>query len=483
MNTHFPMDHSGIKLHLNLIKILCTLDLIFCFFWTLSLAPCSSIMFSQLRSSLPPSSLITDLKCRDIRFHTDSLADSVHTPHFSVAYVSLTAEGAPEGIGLAFTLGRGTEVICAAVQALSPFVVGKSLEKIFTDFGSFWHSLTWESQLCYMGPEKGIMHLAVAAVINALWDLWGKIEGKPVWELLSVMSPEEIISLVDWQYLSDALTKDEALSILHKQYPSRSERVADLRANGYPAYTTSAGWLGFSDELVREKIESSQKAGFTKFKMKVSRDLAVDKHRCELFRSILGPGVPLMMDANQCWDVDEAIAHMKELSQYKPLWIEEPTSPDDILGHAKIGKALRPLGIGIATGEYAHNRVMFKQFLESGAMDYCQIDSCRLGGVNENIAVMLLAEKFGVPVCPHAGGCGLCEMSQHLSIFYYVCINSKRDSQMLEYADHLHEHFLYPSLIKNGCYILPTDPGYSTQMKEKSLVEYEFPNGVKWTNS
>ena len=441
----------------------------------------SHLLFSGLRSLLSPSSLITDIKCQDIRFQTPELADSVHTPHFSVAYVTLAASGVGEGIGLAFTLGRGTEVVCSAVQALSPFIVGKSLLEIYTDFSSFWHSLTWESQLCYMGPEKGIMHLAVAAVINALWDLWGKIEGKPVWELLSDMSPEEIISLIDWQYLSDAITKDEALAILHKQYPSRRERVEELKENGYPAYTTSAGWMGFSDELVKEKIKSSQEAGFTKFKMKVSRNLSVDKHRCELFRSILGPDVPLMMDANQCWDVDEAIAHMTALSVYKPLWIEEPTSPDDILGHAKIGKALRPLGIGIATGEYAHNRVMFKQFLESGAMDYCQIDSCRLGGINENIAVMLLAEKFGVPVCPHAGGCGLCEMTQHLSIFYYICINDKRESQMLEYADHLHEHFVYPSTIKDGCYVAPTDHGYSTKMKDQSLLEYEFPNGIKWT--
>ena len=437
------------------------------------------------KSVLKQDNVVSELHWSDIRFPTSLEAhgsDAMHKdPDYSAAYVTIHTAGlALVGHGLTFTVGRGNEIVCEAIKSLEPLVVGRSLLDIFTDFASFWHSLTCETQLRWIGPEKGAIHLAVAAVINALWDLWGKIEGKPVWELLSDMSPEEIISLVDWQYLSDALTKDEALSILHKQYPSRSERVADVRANGYPAYTTSAGWLGFSDELVREKIESSQKAGFTKFKMKVSRDLAVDKHRCELFRSILGPSVPLMMDANQCWDVDEAIAHMKELSEYKPLWIEEPTSPDDILGHAKIGKALRPLGIGIATGEHCHNRVMFKQFLESGAMDYCQIDSCRLGGVNEIIGVILLAAKFGVPVCPHAGGVGLCEFVQHLSIFDYVCVSGTMDGRVIEYVDHLHEHFKDPVVIKDGAYTVPILPGYSGEMKEESREAYLYPTGSVW---
>ena len=387
------------------------------------------------------------------------------------------------GHGLTFTIGRGNEVVCAAIKSLEPLVVGRSLIDIFTDFASFWHSLTCETQLRWIGPEKGAIHLAVAAVINALWDLWGKIEGKPVWELLSDMSPEEIISLIDWQYLSDAITKDEALAILYKQYPSRRERVEELKENGYPAYITSAGWMGYSDDVVKERLQLALTSGFTKFKMKVSRDLSVDKHRCELIRSILGPDVPLMMDANQCWDVDEAIAHMTALSVYKPLWIEEPTSPDDILGHAKIGKALRPLGIGIATGEHCHNRVMFKQFLESGAMDYCQIDSCRLGGINEIIAVLLLAEKFKVPVCPHAGGCGLCEMVQHLMFFYYICISGSKENRLIEYADHLHEHFVYPVTVNNGCYLLPTSPGYSTEIKEESVDEYSYPNGPAWNKT
>jgi L-fuconate dehydratase len=395
--------------------------------------------------------------------------------------VVITVQGIPHvGCGYTFTIGRGTEVVCAAIQSLSPLLVGKSLLDIYTDFGSFWHSLTCETQLRWIGPEKGVIHLAVAAVINALWDLWGKIEGKPVWQLLSDMSPEEIISLIDWQYLSDALTKEEALQILRKWYPSRNERIKDLAANGYPAYITSAGWLSYSDDLAKEKLKEAIENGFSRFKMKVGHNLELDKHRCQLFRDALGWDVPLMMDANQCWDVDEAISHMTSLAEYKPLWIEEPTSPDDILGHAKIGKALRPLGIGIATGEHCHNRVMFKQFLEAGAMDYCQIDSCRLGGVNENIAVMLLAEKFQVPVCPHAGGCGLCELSQHLSCFYYICVNGIKGKQMLEYADHLHEHFVHPVKIQNGAYILPRDPGYSSEMKSTSISQHKFPDGVMW---
>ena len=439
-------------------------------------------LFPRLKSLLKPETVITDLSCRDIRFPTTSLSDSVHTPHFSAAYIVITVEGLPvRGYGLAFTLGRGTEVVCAAMKALLPLVVGRSLLDIYIDFAAFWHSLTWETQLCYMGPEKGVMHLAVAGIINALWDLWGKLEGKPVWQLLSDMTPEEIISLVGWQYLSDALTKEEALEILRKWYPTRKERIKELSDTGYPAYTSSAGWSSFTDNIVKERIQSEMDKGFHKFKMKVSRNLELDKHRCQLFRDIIGWDVPLMMDANQCWDVDEAIEHMTVLAEFKPLWIEEPTSPDDILGHGKIGNALRPLGIGIATGEYCQNRIMFKQFLKAGAMDFCQIDSCRLGGVNENIAVMLLAAKFQVPVCPHAGGVGLCELGQHMSFFNYICVSGNRDQQMLEYSDHLHEHFVYPVKIKNGCYVLSQDPGHSCEMKEESLDEYEFPNGPVWS--
>ena len=443
-------------------------------------------LFPRLKDLLKPENVITEVSYRDIRFPTASAghgSDSLHKdPNYSAAYVVISVQDlAFNGHGLTFTIGRGTEVVCAAIQALLPLVKGRSLLEIYTDFATFWHSLTCETQLRWIGPEKGAIHLAVAAVINALWDLWGKIEGKPVWQLLSDMTPEEIISLVDWQYLSDVLTKDEALEILRKWYPTREERVKEMKENGYPCYITSAGWMGYSDDVIKQRLQAAMDSGFSIFKMKVAQDLELDKHRCQFIRDVIGWDAPLMMDANQCWDVDEAIEHMTVLAEFKPLWIEEPTSPDDILGHGKIGNALRPLGIGIATGEHCHNRVMFKQFLECGSMDFCQIDSCRLGGVNEVISVLLMAEKFQIPVCPHAGGVGLCELSQHLMFFYYICVTGTKEKRLIEYADHLHEHFIYPVKVQNGCYMLPCDPGYSSEMKMESLDEYDFPNGPVWT--
>ena len=437
-------------------------------------------------SAVAKSNVITDVSVRDIRFPTSREAhgsDALHKdPNYSAAYVVITVEGVSNtGHGLTFTLGRGTEVVCAAIKALLPLVVGKSLLDIYTDFGGFWHSLTCESQLRWIGPEKGVIHLAVAAVINGLWDLWGKIEGKPIWQLLSDMMPQDIVSLVDWSYLSDVLTKEEAVEILQNKFNTRQERVRELEANGYPVYITSAGWLGYTDAVVKKKLHEAMGQGFHMFKMKVGQDVERDRQRSRLIRDVIGPNIPLMMDANQCWDVGEAIEHMKQLAEFKPLWIEEPTSPDDILGHLKIAQALRPLGIGIATGEHCHNRVMFKQFLESGAMDFCQIDSCRLGGVNEIIAVMLLAEKYGVPVCPHAGGVGLCEMTLHLIVFYYVAISGTKDNRMIEYADHLHEHFVHPVIVRNGCYMLPRNEGYSTEMKTDSLDQYQYPGGPVWS--
>ena len=422
----------------------------------------------------------------DMRFPTSldphGPSDAVHTrPDFSAAYVVISASGiVHKGYGIGFTLGRGTEVVCAGIKALLPLVVGKRLLDIFADFGGFWHSLAFESQLRWIGPEKGVMQIAIAAVINALWDLWAKVEKKPVWQLLSDMTPQEIISLVDWSYLSDVLTKQEALGMLESKVASRADRVQDVASNGYPAYVTSAGWIAYSDDLVKERLAEALDQGFRMFKMKVGKNVQQDRQRTKLIRGVIGPDMPLMMDANQCWDVDEAIDHMKQLAEYKPLWIEEPTSPDDILGHLKIAKALRPLGIGVATGEQCHNRVMFKQFLESGAMDFCQIDSTALGGINEIIAVMLLAEKHGVPVCPHAGGVGLCEMTLHLIVFYYITISGTKHNRMLEYEDHLHEHFVDPISTKNGNYVLPTKPGYSSEMKQSSIEDYEFPNGPFW---
>ena len=432
--------------------------------------------------------VVIGVSCQDIRFPTSLEAhgsDAMHKdPDYSAAYVVISVQGIIyQGHGLTFTVGRGNEVVCTAIEALMPLILGKSLLDIYTDFAGFWHSLTCETQLRWIGPEKGVIHLAVAAVINALWDLWGKIEGKPVWQLLSDMTPEEIISLVHWQYLSDVLTKDEALEILRKWHPSRKERVEELIANGYPAYTTSAGWLGYSDEKIISLTQIALKEGFTQFKIKIGQDINDDLRRVKIIRDQIGLDRILMSDANQRWDVQEAVNHMTLLAPYHIHWIEEPTSPDDILGHAKISKALRPLGIGVATGEQAHNRVMFKQFLEAGGMDFCQIDSCRLGGVNEIIAVLLMAAKFEIPVCPHAGGVGLCEFVQHLAMFDFICVSGTKKGRVIEYVDHLHNHFKYPVRIMNGCYMPPLAPGYSGEMINESRVAYSYPNGSIWNTT
>lgn len=446
---------------------------------------CATELFASLRKLISTEHTIRDVAMMDIRFPTSLEAhgsDATHKdPDYSAAYVVISINSLSlTGHGLTFTVGRGNEVVCAAIKALLPLVVGKSLLGIFTDFATFWHSLTCESQLRWIGPEKGAIHLAVAAVINALWDLWGKIESKPVWLLLSGMTPEEIMSLVDWQYLSDALTKEEALKILQENYPTRSLRIEDVTKNGYPAYTTSIGWLGYSEAKIKVLCQEAVQDGFTQFKMKVGQDLDDDVRRAKVIRDEIGWEFPLMMDANQRWDVQQSIDNMRVLAQFKPRWIEEPTSADDILGHAKISQELHPLGIGVATGEQCHNRVMFKQFLQAKGMDFCQIDSCRLGGVNEIISVLLLAEKFQVPVCPHAGGVGLCELVQNLAIFDYVCISGTKEGRVIEYVDHLHEHFVDPVVIEQGSYKPPTLPGYASEMKPESLKKYEYPNGPVW---
>ncbi|KAL1469447.1 hypothetical protein MTO96_025055 [Rhipicephalus appendiculatus] len=359
---------------------------------------------------------------------------------------------------------------------------------IYTNFGQFWRKLTSDSQLRWIGPEKGVIHLATAGIINALWDLWGKIEGKPVWKLLADMSPQEIVSLIDFRYISDLLTKEEAIGILEEKQQGKVQREKELLASGYPAYTTACGWLGYTDEKIKQLCQDALKEGFKSFKVKVGRNLADDKRRLQVVRSTIGEKCELMVDANQYWDVKEAIYWMKELSGFGIHWIEEPTSPDDILGHATISKVscLRrpgsPLGIGVATGEQCHNRVMFKQFLQSGAMQFCQIDSCRLGGVNEILAVILMAAKCKVPVCPHAGGVGLCELVQHLSFWDYIAVSGTKENREIEYVSHLHEHFKSPVLIQNGCYMPPQVPGYGCEMWESSIEQYSYPNGSYWRN-
>ena len=427
---------------------------------------------------------ITGLRARDIRTPTSRTlagSDAVHSdPDYSAAYVVLTTDRGDglEGHGLTFTIGRGNEVCLKAIEALAPLVVGLSLEAITADMASFWRRLTGDSQLRWIGPEKGATHLATAAIVNAVWDLYAKVEGKPVWKLVVDATPEQLVSWIDFRYLSDALTPQEALEILGRQAGTRAERETEMRRDGYPAYITSAGWMGYSDDKIRALCREALAAGWTRFKIKVGRNAQENARRCALVRGEIGPDCWLMLDANQAWDVGEAIEHMRPLARFHPLWIEEPTSPDDILGHAAIRRAIRP--VGVATGEHGANRVLFKQLLQAQAIDFCQFDNCRLGGLNEALAVLLLAAKFGVPVCPHAGGLGLCEYVQHVSLIDYICVSGSLENRAIEFADHLHEHFVHPVQVRSGRYLLPTSPGFSIEMIPASLDQFEYPHGSTW---
>jgi L-fuconate dehydratase len=424
---------------------------------------------------------IVDLEIHDVRFPTSlTLAgsDAMHTsPDYSAAYVVLQTDGDLSGHGLAFTNGRGTEVVVAGIRALAPLVVGRSLEGITGDMRAFWRSLVSDDQIRWLGPEKGVMHLATAAVVNAVWDLWAKSERVPVWELLTRLSPDELVSTIDFRYIDDALTPDEAVDILRRAAPGREARARELTQAGYPAYTTSAGWIGYDDEKIGALVRAALADGFRHVKMKVGQDTGADVRRAQVIRDALGDAT-LMMDANQVWGVREAIAAMRELAQFDPWWIEEPTSPDDVLGHARVREAVSP--IAVATGEHVQNRVLFKQLFQAGALDICQIDACRVGGVNEVVAIILMAAKFGVPVCPHAGGVGLCEYVQHLAVFDYVAVSGSLDGRVVEWVDHLHEHFVHPASVANGRYLVPRAPGYSVEMKRTSLEEFAYPSGPVW---
>jgi L-fuconate dehydratase len=427
---------------------------------------------------------ITNLSVRDIRFPTSRSLDGSDAmnaaPDYSATYVILETDS-PEhlaGHGLAFTIGRGNEICVAAVNALAPLIAGRQLEDIVANMGAFWRAFTSDSQLRWIGPEKGVIHLATAAVVNAVWDLWAKSERKPVWKLLVDMSPEELVRCLDFRYVTDALTPQEALAILRRHAATKGEREQEMLAHGYPAYTTSAGWLGYDDEKIRRLAREGVAQGWTHFKQKVGGNLEEDVRRARILRDEIGADRKLMMDANQVWEVDEAVANMRRLAEFDPWWIEEPTSPDDILGHAAIRRRIAP--IGVATGEHCHNRVMFKQLLQAQAIDFCQIDSCRLGGLNEVIVVLLMAAKFGVPVCPHAGGVGLCEYVQHISLFDYICVSASLENRVLEYVDHLHEHFVDPVVVRNGRYMPPQLPGYSIELHAASLDEFHFPGGAAW---
>ncbi|APO71647.1 mandelate racemase/muconate lactonizing protein (plasmid) [Rhizobium gallicum] len=420
---------------------------------------------------------ITGLRVFDLRFPTSQSLDGSDAmnpdPDYSAAYVILdTDEPGLSGHGLTFTIGRGNDICCLAIKAMEHLVVCADLSQVLANPGGFWRHLTGDSQLRWIGPEKGAIHLATGAVVNAVWDLLAKQAEKPVWRLVAEMAAEEIADIVDYRYLTDVLTRDEAVTILKRAGAGKAERIATLEKEGYACYTTSAGWLGYDDAKLRRLCQEAIDAGFNHVKMKVGRDLQDDIRRLRIAREVIGPDRYLMIDANQVWEVKQAIDWVKELAFAKPYFIEEPTSPDDVAGHRKIREAIRP--VKVATGEMCQNRIMFKQFIAEGAIDIVQIDSCRMGGLNEVLAVLLIAAKYRLPVWPHAGGVGLCEYVQHLSMIDYVAVSGSKDGRVIEYVDHLHEHFLDPCVIKDAAYMPPSKPGFSVEMKAQSITDYTF---------
>ncbi|GAA2148620.1 L-fuconate dehydratase [Glycomyces algeriensis] len=428
---------------------------------------------------------IEAVEAHDVRFPTSQTLDGSDAMNkdgdYSAAYVIVRTDD-PEltGYGFTFTIGRGNDIVTAAALHWAVRLIGRDLDAVVNDPGALYRDLQSDSQYRWLGPEKGVVHIALAAVMNAVWDLTARAAGKPLWRLLADMTPEQLVDAADLRYLSDALTREEALGILRDKYDTRAQRIAELEARGgYPCYTTSAGWLGYSDDKLRRLLQEAVDQGYRHVKLKVGADLEEDRRRLRIAREVIGWDAKLMIDANQVWDVPEAIDWIKALAEFEPHWIEEPTSPDDVLGHAAVRRAVAP--IGVATGEHGMNRVLFKQMLQAEALDYLQLDSARLASVNEIIAVYLMAAKFGVPVCPHAGGVGLCELVQHLSIFDYVAVSGTLEDRVTEYVDHLHEHFTDPCLVENGNYLLPSRPGYSAEMYTASIEEFSYPDGGYWS--
>ena len=420
---------------------------------------------------------IRRLRVLDVRFPTSQMLDGSDAmnpdPDYSAAYCILeTDDPTLEGHGLTFTIGRGNDVVCAAIEALAPLIEGLELDWIRENGARFWRHITGDSQLRWIGPEKGVIHLATGAVVNAVWDLLAKAAGKPLWQLIGEMSPAELIGLIDFRYITDCITPEEGLALLETRAAGKAERVAALRDKGYPAYTTSAGWLGYSDAKLERLCHEAVAEGFDHVKLKVGISVEDDIRRVAIARRVLGPERKLMIDANQVWEVDQAIHHLGALAFADPWFIEEPTSPDDVEGHRAIREAVAPLRV--ATGEMCQNRVVFKQFIMRGAIDVVQIDACRLGGVNEVLAVLLMAAKYDLPVCPHAGGVGLCEYVQHLAMIDYLCFAGTTDGRVIEFVDHLHEHFLHPCVVENGAYRAPTAPGFSIEMKASSLATFDY---------
>lgn len=433
----------------------------------------------------PTPARITAVDTYDVRFPTSRELDGSDAmnpdPDYSAAYVVLRSDApdGAEGHGFTFTIGRGNDVQVAAIDALRGHVLGRPVDELCTDPGSLSRDLVGDSQLRWLGPEKGVMHMAIGAVVNAVWDLAAKRARKPLWQLLAEADPAWLVGQVDFRYITDALTPDEALHLLRRGREGATERTATLRAEGFPAYTTSPGWLGYSDEKLTRLAAEAVAGGFRQIKLKVGADLADDVRRCRVARAVVGPDIRIAIDANQRWNVDEAIDWTRALAEFEPYWIEEPTSPDDILGHAAVRSAVAP--VKVATGEHVQNRIVFKQLLQAGSVDVLQIDAARVGGVNENLAILLLAAKFGIPVCPHAGGVGLCELVQHLSMFDFVALAGTTDDRVIEYVDHLHDHFTEPVVIRDGRYTAPTAAGFSATMRPESIAEFTYPDGTFWT--
>ena len=426
---------------------------------------------------------ITSVTVTDIRFPTSQTMDGSDAMNkdgdYSAAYVAIsTDDPALSGFGFTFTIGRGNDLCVEAARQRSLPLIGRDVATVIGDLGAIYRELQSDSQLRWLGPDKGVIHLALAAVMNAVWDLAARSAGKPLWRLLSEMTPQQLVDAADLHYLSDALTREEALAMLTELEPTRAARIDEITATGYPCYTTSAGWLGYSDDKLRRLCQEAVDSGYRHVKLKVGADLQEDIRRLTIAREVIGDDAALMIDANQVWDVPQAIEWVNALAVFRPLWIEEPTSPDDVLGHAAIRRAVAP--IGVASGEHGMNRVLFKQMFQAEALDYCQLDAARLGSVNEVLAVYLLAKKFGVPVCPHAGGVGLCELVQHLSIFDYVAVSGSLEGRVTEYVDHLHEHFVDPCIVEGGAYRVPAAPGYSAEVVEASIEEYRYPDGSYW---
>ena len=427
--------------------------------------------------------VITGVDVRDIRFPTSRMLDGSDAmnadPDYSAAYVDLLTDGEHSGTAFTFTIGRGNDVQCAAIGALAPLLIGRDVEEIAGDLGGLARRLVRDSQFRWLGPEKGVAHMAIGAVINAAWDLAARSVGKPIWQFLGDLTPAQLVNLIDFRHITDALTPDEALDLFTSAAIGKQQRMATLHEQGFPAYTTGPGWIGYTDDKLERLCHEAVDQGFRQIKLKVGASIEIDNRRLGIARAAIGPDVGLATDANQIWDVEEAITWVNAIAHHDLAWIEEPTSPDDILGHARIRAAVRP--VPVATGEHMHNRIMAKQFLQANALDVLQIDAARVGGINENVAMLALAAKFGVRVCPHAGGVGLCEMVQHLSMFDYVAVSGSTDGRLIEFADHLHEHFEEPAVLANGRYVAPTSPGIGARMRPESLQQFIFPNGPEWS--